>query len=390
MPFEPPPQDGACPWEPVADMPRTEPAYTREQVNAAWNLLIDCERLDDWDRGDAENYEYALLVISNWRSSHSYPLTNMRINLRNNARRVDPTFIVAQRIKRLSSIANKLHLQPTMRLSQMQDIGGCRAVVRSVSRVRQINGHYETTRARHTLATVDDYISRPKSSGYRGIHLVYKYFSDTPANAVFNGLKIEIQLRSLYQHAWATAVETVGTFVGQALKSSIGEREWLRFFQLMGTVIAMREKSPIVPNTPGDRKELIKELRHYATTMNVDRRLRVYRTAMRAVRSPSVKDAVFYLLKLDSGANRLEVTGFPIDQWEIASDKYLEAERMVKDHPGTDAVLVSVDSLTALAKAYPNYFADTRVFLALLDQGLSGKQRRIFVGALSLEDDVST
>jgi hypothetical protein len=39
---------------------------------------------------------------------------------------------------------------------------------------------------------------------------------------IYNDLKIEMQLRSQYQHAWATAVETVGTFIGQALKSSIG------------------------------------------------------------------------------------------------------------------------------------------------------------------------
>jgi len=57
----------------------------------------------------------------------------------------------------------------------------------------------------------------------------------------------------------------------------------------------------------------------------------------------------------------------------------------VKAHPGTDAVLVSVDSIAALQRAYPNYFADTRVFVALLKQALSGHQRRIFTGGLKLE-----
>jgi hypothetical protein len=42
-----------------------------------------------------------------------------------------------------------------------------------------------------------------------------------------------------------------------------------------------------------------------------------------------------------------------------------------------DAVLVSVDSLAALPRAYPNYFADTRVFMELLSQALSGHKRRI-------------
>ncbi len=69
----------------------------------------------------------------------------------------------------------------------------------------------------NTLAQKDDYIEHPKESGYHGIHLIYQYRSDKRTDN--NSLKIEVQLRSQLQHAWATAVETVGTFVQQALKS---------------------------------------------------------------------------------------------------------------------------------------------------------------------------
>ena len=34
--------------------------------------------------------------------------------------------------------------------------------------------------------------------------------------------------------------------------------------------------------------------------------------------------------------------------------------------------------LASLRRAYPNYFADTRVFLELMRQALSGKQKRIY------------
>jgi len=40
---------------------------------------------------------------------------------------------------------------------------------------------------------------------------------------------IEIQIRSKLQHIWATAVETVGFFTGQAIKSNEGEKEWNDF-----------------------------------------------------------------------------------------------------------------------------------------------------------------
>jgi ppGpp synthetase/RelA/SpoT-type nucleotidyltranferase len=43
------------------------------------------------------------------------------------------------------------------------------------------------------------YIEAPKESGYRGTHLVYRYYSDR--SATWNGLSIEIQVRSRLQHA---------------------------------------------------------------------------------------------------------------------------------------------------------------------------------------------
>lgn len=96
---------------------------------------------------------------------------------------------------------------------------------------------------------------------------IYRYYSDV--NKAYNGLKIEMQLRTKLQHAWATAVETVGTFIRQALKSSQGEEEWLRFFAFMGTVIALREKQSLVPGTPQDRSKLVSELRKYASQLEV-------------------------------------------------------------------------------------------------------------------------
>ena len=78
-----------------------------------------------------------------------------------------------------------------------------------------------------------------------------------------------MQLRTKLQHAWAPAVETVGTFIRQALKSSQGEEEWLRFSAFMGTAIALREKQSLVPGTPQDRSKLVSELRQYASQLEV-------------------------------------------------------------------------------------------------------------------------
>ena len=371
----------------LGEMAWAEPQFTREQVNAAGNSLVRMFSADVRPLSDFEwqEFDQAMDIIENWRASHGYPLNTFQINLRRAARRLDPAALIAQRTKRLSSIFLKLRRFRNMKLSQMQDIGGCRAVVRSVAATRQLDQYYvKQSSMKHGLATRDDYISMPKDSGYRGIHLVYRYHSDKQAKAMYSGLKIEMQLRSQYQHAWATAVETVGTFVQEALKSSTGPDEWLRFFALMGTAIALREQTTPVPNTPTNRRELVSELDHFAYLLDVENRLRVYSDALQAVEQRA-EQAHYYLLVLDPSTRTLVITGFRHHEIDTAQKKYSEAERTVKERPGTDAVLVAVESLAALRKAYPNYFADTRVFVQLLQQALSGHQRRIFTGALRLE-----
>jgi hypothetical protein len=364
------------------------PQYSKQQVNAAGRVVAST--LDDGFRGfegdDYDKYDAAVGIINNWRSSHGYPLNTFQVNLRRSARRIDQNALVAQRTKRLYSIALKLYRFPKMKLTQMQDVGGCRAVVASAEDVGGLRDYYmEESQIKHKLSACDDYIETPRLSGYRGVHLVYRYFSDRERPAIYNDMKIEIQLRSQYQHAWATAVETVGTFVREALKSSMGPEEWLRFFALMGSIIAIREDKPPVPGTPNDRKELVVELGHHANELRVAQRLRAYSDALRKIEGET-RNAFFYLLQLDplESQPRLTITGFRLSEAEEATRRYSDAERLVRQQPGTDAVLVSVDSLAALPRAYPNYFADTRVFLELLSQALSGQQRRIQTKAIRL------
>src|SRR6185437_12867512 len=99
-------------------MPWTTPIYRRAQVNAAGRALLDVRSVG------FEEYIAALGVINNWRSSHSFPLNTMQNGLRGKARQISDNPLVAQRIKRLSSITHKLDRFPQMKLSQMQDIGG--------------------------------------------------------------------------------------------------------------------------------------------------------------------------------------------------------------------------------------------------------------------------
>jgi len=356
-----------------------EPEFSKQDVNAAAKVLVRAMNPGIASPVSMDDYWKALAVINNFRGSHAYPLNTFQVGLRKNCRRFDGEALVAQRIKRLYSIWHKLDRFPTMKLSQIQDIGGCRAILANVQDVVDVHQYYVKKSAiKHTLASVDDYVTDPKDSGYRGVHLVYRYFSDKKQKLAYNGLKIEIQLRSKYQHAWATAVETVGMFSGQALKSSLGSEEWKRFFALMGGALSFREGRPLVPGVPSNRRLLMSELRDYAHTLHVEDRLKGYRNAVQTL-TKDPQGAHYFLLQLDPEGGTLRVTGFGVSQAQEAASKYSDAEQEVKQNPGTDAVLVSVESINALARAYPNYFADTRLFAELLNQALAGRSRGIRV-----------
>jgi hypothetical protein len=347
----------------------TKPGYSRRRVDQAGETLMAT-------LASREDRELALVVINNWRSSHSFPLNTLTVNLRKVASDRDREPTVAQRIKRLPSIRHKLERIPAMQLSRMQDIGGCRAVLSSAKAVNQLVDYYKnTSRIKHRLVREYPYIEEPKESGYRGTHLIYRYRSDR--SSTWNGLSIELQIRSRLQHAWATAVETVGTFTQQALKSSWGDEAWLRFFALMSSAHALREGTTLVPGTPTDPDELKRELRELVRKLDVVNRLSAYGAAMQVFDhavSDAKKDTIFLLeLHLSDASDADAGISLVLRSYSdaaVAADEYNAIERAIEGERGRDVVLVRVEAVASLRKAYPNYFLDTSAFLDSVHQAI--------------------
>ncbi|HTB83481.1 MAG TPA: RelA/SpoT domain-containing protein [Candidatus Sulfotelmatobacter sp.] len=348
--------------------------HSTDAVDAAGAFLANADKQPnslDWNLDLVLKYDESLAIINNWRACHNFPLNTFQIGLRRRAKQVEHSSLIVQRTKRLSSISLKLQRFPKLKLSEMQDIGGCRAIVHTVAHVEKLVKNYSESQIKHKQIDFDNYINNPKPSGYRGHHLIYSYYSDK--KTTYNGRKIEIQIRTQLQHAWATAVETVGTFTKQALKSSRGEADWLRFFALMGTAIAVRENSPPVPKTPDNTRDLKSELVDYAKKLDVENRLQVYGAALQTLEQPSLADAHYFLLKLDPSPNAptVQITGYKQMELEKASKEYLDIEKAISKGTHADAVLVSAESFANLRRAYPNYFLDTKEFLAALRQAIA-------------------
>lgn len=135
-----------------------------------------------------DEYARALQTLIDHRAAHRNPLTRAMMGLRSMVRTEKAEIEVSQRLKRVPTILDKLVREPTMQLANMQDIGGCRALLNSIDEVRRVQHRLSKNR---TPVRVSDDIADPRASGYRGVHVVVAY----------DHRPVEVQLRTQVMHA---------------------------------------------------------------------------------------------------------------------------------------------------------------------------------------------
>lgn len=331
--------------------------FSRNQVKKAGKVFVDLLNHKsvkfDVDTPDP------LVVINNWRAAHSFPLQVLYMHVKKS---VPQTAIVAQRLKRLYSITQKLYRFPHMSLTAMQDIGGCRVIVDSIDDIYSLIAKFKKSKMRHKLKEEYDYIKRPKEDGYRSYHIVYSYFSDR--NPKYNGLFIEIQIRTHIQHLWATAVETMDTFTGDPLKIGQGDPQNRQFFILASRLLAIFELSGGDLDAVRASRDF-EEFCMYDADYHVLQKLKNIKEAVEFVKTTD-KSNQYYLLILNRSTGVLNISQFSSSQLEEATERYnlLEKEKEQEQ----DVVLVSTTSYNALKKAYPNYFSDISEFIDIMER----------------------
>lgn len=319
----------------------------------------------------------ALKILDNWRAVHSYPLQVFYVRLRTVSKKLDSSSLTAQRLKRASSIIAKLRRRyygrnPSMELTQMQDIAGCRTILSTATLAKRLaEEEYIKKKGdlKHKLVGTKDYITNPKPDGYRSIHLIYSYKSDKKNKKRYDGLLVEIQIRSKLQHIWATAVETVDFFTRQAIKSNEGQPEWIDFFRLISSAFAKLENCPPVPNTPSIDEGLYSQILQKERELNVINKVRGWASAMKIFDEQlRKKGANLFLLELDIRGGKLTIHSYTRREEKKALEEYAALEKRYSSNKEYDVVLAGVDAEHDLKKAYPNYFVDTNEFLGQLDK----------------------
>ena len=193
------------------------------------------------DLADKDEIDAARLILDRFRASFKeapFPLTKVNMGLRSMASRVSPDARVTQRLKRQSRIIEKLARFPTMQLTTMEDIGGCRVVVPTYEEALRLRERVES-RWGQTVTRNRDYVAHPKETGYRAFHLV----------VIREGFPIEIQIRTSLQQTWAEAVEAAELASGTMLKDGRGAADVLAFFRALGTAFAALDRGEPIPRT---------------------------------------------------------------------------------------------------------------------------------------------
>jgi hypothetical protein len=217
-----------------------------------------------------------------------------------------------------------------------------------------------------------DYILNPKTDGYRSVHLIYKYRGGSQHGA-FKGLKIEVQIRSRLQHAWATALETIDAFTDQRLKTRLNEdiwtqsfmEPWKRFFVIVSAFMAVHESRTIVSGVAVGRDDVIHEFCALCKELHIPDIFEGLSTgvAKSTARMPAHMQA--YILKLDSKERNTVAWGFPTNK--EAEERLLALEKENADKPHIQTVMVSASSVRGLRRAYPSYYADTAQFVIFVN-----------------------
>jgi hypothetical protein len=223
-----------------------------------------------------------------------------------------------------------------------------------------------------------NYIETPKEDGYRGYHLIGSF-----PDAHGNKKNIEIQLRTTLQHYWATALEIVDLFTGQALKSNQGDEDWKRFFFSVGEQFSIMENihlfNALEPeeqfrsyvaalNTSSENISSCESAQQCCSKLDVITKLDAFAASLQIIGDKIIDnpDSGYVLLKINIDTHTLSSALFDKEENKLAEAQYLEAEKESAEKNGTVVALVSTTAVGGIKEAYPNYFADSTEFLKRL------------------------
>lgn len=345
---------------------RSFPGGSKERVNRAGDAVRKREQT-------AED----MAVIELWRAAHRSVLNTFQSILRNRTRGTG--IVVAQRHKRRNTIFGKLRRFPSMALARMDDVAGCRLIFPSIEELTNFRAGMHAARFAHSRKNEADkynYIANPKSTGYRGIHDVYSYDVNSTHGRNYKGLLIELQYRTVYQHAWATAVEVVGFITESQPKFQQGDKRYEEALSYASEIIAraFEARKSCHPNL--SNAEVVECFLRLDDELGLMRMLRALNASQGEVSS---KQNVILIFGNEDGVQPQDDEPTPLLEtrsFRDSTDALRELFRLEAEFPDRDVVLVRAASTEDVRTAFRNYFSDAEDFIRLIDHGCDQLAKR--------------
>lgn len=328
--------------------------------------------------GTATDLDFVL--VDKWRSSHGYVINTFQAWLKGHINKQLYYVEFAQRLKRRNTVIGKLKRfkadgKPLISdVSTMHDFAGCRMIFDNLEDLISFRSYIHSPstmrNVEHELrhkAEPDkyNYIEKPKFTGYRGIHDVYRHF---PRGTIrkqqkkpWDGLLVEIQYRTRAQHAWATAVEISDLIDGEQTKFELDQSERGAFFAIASEIIARQYEGIERRFLDQTNAELRESLQKIEDKLGILRRLKV----LKQFEDEELlqKHNVLNIYRDDLGKPELEVIPF-----NSAAEAIERASELEDSSSSLNAVYVRSDNPKQLRSAYRNYFYDPIDFVKIIQE----------------------
>lgn len=332
--------------------------YSRNKINQSGKVLL---------AGPEMGFPYtdSNLVVEDWRKLHMIPLQELVEEVtRVLADGGVQAAFSSHRLKRMISIIAKLRHNPGMGLGGLQDIGGARFVFEDIDSLLKAQKIISQASFEHFVTDREpyDYVVKPKASGYRSIHFTYKFVS---GNDDYDGLRVELQIRTRLQHDWAMAVETAELISKSSLKASLGDENWLSFFKLSSAVFAQKEGMPVAESfAKYSEKDYCLQYAQLDKSFKFLDQLQALVSTVKISEEHTLRGG-FAVLLIQFAEKRVQLRHFQSDNLEDATKYYSEVEKSINDQ-NSAVVLVSVSDMKELQEAYPSYFLNASEFIQAL------------------------
>lgn len=245
----------------------------------------------------------------------------------------------------------------SVRLSQLQDIGGTRVIVDQNKDVDDLvnflKDRFYSSKEVKVVRLTDYRGEGREDSGYRAFHLILER----------DGYKMELQVRSKIQHYWAEIIERTSVIYGHHLKELEGHQDVIQYFkklsdlfyeieagrtpsaQLRTKIEDLRLKSEqIIQNA--DKKNVFSSYINEGVTKDLEQKEKSL--------GPSGLNYWIFVFNWNIGS--FVVWDLITNDPQGAIKKYVEYENKYTSDNGFEVVLVGSSKVTTLRQTHSHYF----------------------------------